>query len=194
MTETAADGSTETVRRLLPEIDRIDRPELRAAVAGIWAKAWCSSVWRELTDVPKSPELPAKRTLVTHTRAVTQIAASIVDVESAAHGMAIDKDTTLAIALLHDVCKLHEFEPAAGDSSGQHSRTGKLYQHGFLGGHWALEAGLDEAVVHGVIAHTPQSATVPQTQEAVIVHYADFVDSDVLLLDAGRTLFCKRRG
>ncbi|MGA8115336.1 MAG: HD domain-containing protein [Actinocatenispora sp.] len=193
MTDTVHAGSVDEVRRLLPEIDQIGRPQLRRAVAEVWATAWRSSGWRELGEVPKSPELPTRRTLVTHTRAVTRIAAAIVDVESATHEVAIDKDSTLAIALLHDVSKLHEFDSGSAEATVGYSRPGRLYQHGFLGAHWALEAGLDEGIVHGIIAHTPLSATVPQTQEAVIVHYADFVDSDVQLLDAGRTLFCKRR-
>lgn len=177
---------------LLPEIEQLGHATLRAAVTSIWRDAWQSSAWESLGEVPKSPDLPEKRTLVTHTRAVAQIATRIAEVETAAHDLAIDTDTVLAIALLHDVSKLHEFEKAEGGA--QPSRTGRLYQHGFLAAHWMAEAGLGENVIHGVIAHTPLSAVVPQTQEAVIVHYADFVDSDVQLLDAGRTLFCKRRG
>lgn len=177
---------------LLPEIEQIDDGALRGAVTSIWVRAWESSAWDALTDVPKSPELPEKRTLVTHTRAVTQIAARIAEVERTAHDIAIDADAVLAIALLHDVSKVHEFEKATDGA--RPSRTGRLYQHGFLGAQWMAEVGLGEDLIHGVIAHTPLSAVVPQTQEAVIVHYADFVDSDVQLLDAGRTLFCKRRG
>lgn len=59
----------------------------------------------------------------------------------------------------------------------------KKYQHGFLAAFWMEQAGLSKDLVHSVIAHTPLSAVVPQTQEAVIVHYADFADSDSLLLD-----------
>lgn len=184
--------SERTVREVLPEVDQIQDAALRAAVTSIWCKAWESSAWDALTEVPKSPELPQKRTLVTHTQAVTRIAARIAEVESDAHDLAIDADAVLAIALLHDVSKVHEFEQA-GEGAGL-SRTGRLYQHGFLAAHWMAEAGLGDDLIHGVIAHTPLSAVIPQTQEALIVHYADFVDSDVQLLDAGRTLFCKRRG
>ena len=179
------------VADLLPEIGQIEDARLREAVFGIWERGWASSAWSDLETVPKSLELPTRRTLVTHTRAVTQIAGHMVDVLSAAHGLEINRDRTLAIALLHDVSKLVEFEE--GPEGPRTSRTGRLYQHGFLGAHWMEEAGLDEELVHGVIAHTPLSAVVPQTHEAVIVHYADFVDSDVQLLDAGQRLFCKRR-
>jgi putative nucleotidyltransferase with HDIG domain len=213
MTTVTTDEATATVLELLPEIGGIGDAELRSAVTRIWVNAWQSSVWDELAHVPKSPELPTKRTLITHTRAVTRIAGHMVDVESEMHGVTISKDETLAAALLHDVCKLHEFERDTGDDdagegggSGDNaggrnggrpgarfSRIGTIYQHGFLGAHWMAREGLSEDMIHAVIAHTPLSAVVPKTQEAVIVHYADFVDSDVQLLDAGRTLFCKRR-
>jgi len=184
--------ATQDVAELLPEAAEISDPALRQSVLDIWARAWRSSAWERLEDVPKSMDLPVRRTLVVHTRAVTQMAGRMADVVSDLHGLAVDRDATLAIALLHDVSKLHEFEPAP-EGGGRWARTGRLVQHGFLGAHWMLEAGLPEDLVHAVIAHTPHSSVVPQTQEAVIVHYADFADSDAQLLDAGATLFCKRR-
>lgn len=192
MTDVTPEEAAPEVLEALPEIEDLSDAPLRASVTRIWSRAWTSSAWHALDQVPKSPELPARRTLVTHTRAVTRIAARITEVVTELHGVTVDRDAALAIALLHDVSKLHEFErdPAGG---ARFSPTGRLYQHGFLGAHWMAEEGLPTELVHGVLAHTPLSTTVPQTQEAVIVHYADFVDSDVQLLDAGRTLFCKRR-
>jgi putative nucleotidyltransferase with HDIG domain len=192
MAATTVERTAEGIRALLPEIDEISQDALRDAVTGIWLRAWGSSVWERLEDVPKSPDLPAWRTLAVHSRSVARIAAQMADTVRELHGVTVDRDATLAIALLHDVCKLHEFEPAPGGGA-RFSRTGDLYQHGFLGAHWMLEAGLGEDLVHAVIAHTPHSSVVPRTQEAVLVHYADFADSDVQLLDAGQRLFCKRR-
>lgn len=193
MTVPASTESTTAVLKLLPEIADITDRALREAVTRIWAAAWTSSTWQALDEVPKSPELPARRTLVTHTRAVTRLTGHMADVESELHGVAVDKDAALAIALLHDVSKLHEFEQSEDGPGARYSRTGEIYQHGFLGAHWMVQEGLSQELVHGVIAHTPNSAVVPKTPEAVIVHYADFADSDVQLLDAGLTLFCKRR-
>ena len=187
--------STPTARHvidLLPEVQDVHDDRLRQAVVDIWLRAWESSAWEELAAVPKSMDLPTRRTLTVHTRSVTRMAGHMADVVTELHGLTVDRDATLAIALLHDVSKIWEFEPAP-EGGGQWSRTGRRYQHGFLGAHWMLEAGLSEDLVHAVIAHTPHSSVVPQTQEAVIVHYADFADSDVQLLDAGATLFCKRK-
>src|SRR5262245_41607131 len=163
------------VTEQLPEIEQITDDALRETVTRIWANAWASSVWTTLAEAPKSLDLPTRRTLVTHTRAVTRIAGHMADVLAESHDLTISRDKTLAIALLHDVSKLHEFE--MGEEGPQASRTGRLYQHAYLAAHWMEQDGLDDDLVHGVLAHTPQSAVVPQTHEAVIVHYADFADS-----------------
>ena len=82
----------------LPEIEQIEDVALRAAVTRIWANAWKSAPWTDLARVPKSLDLPTRRTLVTHTRAVTQIAGQMVGVLSAAHYLEISRDKTMAIA------------------------------------------------------------------------------------------------
>jgi len=186
-----ASQSLQTVRELLPEVEQIQDQRLRDTVVEIWAMAWESSEWQELEKCPKGTELPQTRTLVTHSRTVTQISMDMCDRLARQNGLNISKDDVIAIALLHDVSKLHEFSKTSEGS--EKSEIGKKYQHGFLAAFWMEKAGLSKDLVHAVIAHTPLSAVVPQTQEAVIVHYADFADSDALLLDAGLTLFCKRK-
>jgi putative nucleotidyltransferase with HDIG domain len=186
-----ASESRQIVRELLPEVEQIQNSSLREAVVSIWAVAWESSEWKVLDQCPKGPDLPPTRTLVTHSRTVAQISLNMCDVLGRQNALSINKDDVIAIALLHDVCKLHEFTrtPAGCEKS----EIGKKYQHGFLSAYWAQEAGLSTDLVHAVIAHTPLSGVIPQTQEALIVHYADFADTDSLLLDAGLTLFCKRK-
>jgi putative nucleotidyltransferase with HDIG domain len=180
-----------TVRQLLPEVEDIGDSALREAVVDIWAKAWASSEWQQLTDCPKGTELPPSHTLVAHSRSVAQMSMSMCDVIRKQNRFEVNRDDVIAIALLHDVCKLHEFTktPEGYDKS----ELGKKYQHGFLAAFWMQEAGLRADLVHAVIAHTPLSAVIPQTQEAIIVHYADFADTDSLLHDAGLPLFCKRK-
>ncbi|WP_031470849.1 HD domain-containing protein [Sciscionella sediminilitoris] len=190
MTEESRSASL--VLGLLPEIDEITGKQLRDSVLEVWLRAWRSSAWERLAEVPKSVDLPSRRTLTVHSRSVARMSAQMADTVTELHGVPVDRDAVLAIALLHDVCKVHEFEPAP-DGTGRWSVRGRRFQHGFLGAHWMLEAGMAEDLVHAVIAHTPHSTVLPQTQEAVIVHYADFADSDVQLLDAGQRLFCKRR-
>lgn len=183
--------SLRTVRKLLPEVEQIQDQILRDVVIEIWARAWESSEWEELEECPKSLELPQTRTNLTHSRTVAQISMAMCDTLARQNGLSISKDAVIAIALLHDVSKLREFSKTS--KGNEKSEIGRKYQHGFLTAFWMEQAGLSTDLVHAVIAHTPLSAVVPQTQEAVIVHYADFADSDSLLLDAGLTLFCKRR-
>jgi len=183
--------SRQLVQKLLPEVDEIQDTALREAVIAIWAAAWESSEWKILEACPKSPDLPSTRTLVTHSRTVAQISINMCEVLARQNSLTINKDEVIAIALLHDVSKLHEFTKTDGVST--KSEIGRKYQHGFLGAFWMQQAGLSVDLVHAVIAHTPLSNVIPQTQEALIVHYADFADTDSLLLDASLPLFCKRK-
>jgi putative nucleotidyltransferase with HDIG domain len=184
-------GASQTVRQLLPEVERIGDQKLADAVVEIWAKAWETSEWADLEDCPKAPELPHTRTLITHSRTVAQLSMAMCDTLASQNGLVISTDDVIAIALLHDVSKLHEFARTADGS--EKSEIGRKYQHAFLAAHWMEQLGLSTDLVHAVIAHTPLSGVIPQTQEALIVHYADFADSDSLLLDAGQPLFCKRK-
>jgi putative nucleotidyltransferase with HDIG domain len=186
-----APAAPQTVRRLLPEVEDIRDQKLGDAVVEIWAKAWETSEWANLEQCPKSPELPHTRTLITHSRTVAQLSRAMCDSLASQNGLDISRDDVIAIALLHDVSKLHEFARTADGS--EKSEIGRKYQHGFLAAHWMEQMGLSRDLVHAVIAHTPLSGVIPQTQEALIVHYADFADTDSLLLDAGQTLFCKRK-
>lgn len=179
------------VREAFPEVEQIRDEALRQAVVDIWATAWETSEWEKLEDCPKGVELPLAHNLLTHSRAVASFAMSLCEQHREFNGIAMNRDEVIAIALLHDVCKLHEFTKTATGYA--KSRIGNIYQHGYLSAHWAQEAGLSEEIVHGLISHTPLSGVVPQTQEAVLVHYADFADTDALLLEAGLTLFCKRK-
>jgi hypothetical protein len=178
-----------TVGTALPEIDLITDPNLRAAVTNIWVHAWTTSSSVELADCPKGRDLPS-HSLVTHSRTVARLASAMRAVLVEQNGLTISNDEVLTIALLHDVSKFYEFE-RVGDVV-QSSEIGRKTQHGFFAALWMHEAGLPLDMMHAVIAHTNLSSTIPQTQAAALVHYADFADSDSLLLNAGLPLFCKR--
>jgi len=178
MTETTASKTTpEQVLATFPELQEIADADLRAAVVDIWREVLDESDWSSLDEVPKHPlKLPASSTLVTHTRAVTQMSLAIAETVERVRGISYDRDQLIAAANLHDVSKLLEFEPS--ETGGTASRFGYLIQHGFYGAHKMWEKGLPLEMVHNVIAHTLTSRYVPQTWEAVIVHYADYLDSD----------------
>lgn len=176
------------VAALLPEIASITRRELREQTRLIWAAAWEQSAWHELTDCPTAPNMPT-RSLVDHTRAVVSLSLAVADA-LAPNGSAVDRDALLCVALLHDVSKLVEFEPAPSGEGCVESATGRRLQHGFLAAAWMSEHGMDEELVHAVLAHTKRSTTVPDTAEAIIVHYADHLEADLGLHAAGLGLLC----
>lgn len=182
------------IRELIPEIALIVDPALREAVESIWQQAWRGSDWVELTDVPKNPtsprapqRVPDAWTLVTHTRAVVQLALPAAETIKALHGIDFDRDALLVLAVLHDVSKLLEYTGTRDAIT--KSRTGELIQHGIYGAFLMWQHGLPVELVHGVISHTPSSNVLPQTHEALVVRYVDFLDTDSMLLDAGEKLF-----
>jgi putative nucleotidyltransferase with HDIG domain len=186
----------EQIRGLLPEISQIADDTLRRAVESIWEQMWTESDWADLADIPKNPSAPSAPqrvpdawTLITHTRAVAQLAVTSAETVKTLHGIPYDHDALLAMALLHDVSKIVEYEGTKEKI--QKSRTGQLIQHGVYGAFMMWQHKLPTELVHGIIAHTPSSRGVPRTHEALIVRYVDFLDTDSMLLDAGEELYLK---
>lgn len=178
------------IRELLPEIDQIANVAWRDAVVRIWDRMWAAGSWDDPGDCPKSAKDVHDSSNVTHTRSVVRQALATAQVVREAHGANVDDDVLLTGGLLHDVSKLVEYEP--GPDGPRPSRTGRLVQHGVLAAGMAAEHGLPDQIVHIVVCHTHLSATKPQTMEAILIHYVDFLDSDVLLLQRDRPLFAKR--
>ncbi len=177
------------IRELLPEIDAIENPAWREATVRIWDRMWAAGAWADPADCPKSAKDVHDSSNVTHTRSVLAQALATAAIVRDAHGAEIDLDVLRTGALLHDVSKLVEYEP--GPDGPRPSRSGRLVQHGVLAAGMAAEHGLPPEVLHILVCHTHLSATKPQTMEAIVIHYVDFLDSDVLLLQRNRPLFAK---
>jgi putative nucleotidyltransferase with HDIG domain len=182
----AVEAPRETwVREAFPELELIADRELAQAVVAIWAETWERSGWERLEDLPKNHHTVAlTHSTVAHTRSVTQQCVAIARAIDEHHGLRCDMDLLVAASLLHDVSKLLESEP--GDDGPRTSRFGELIQHGTYAMHMAWKYGLSDELVHVIGSHTTQSRLAPATLEAVIVHYADFVDSDALMWELGR--------
>jgi len=184
----------ERIRELLPEIADIRDEAMRTAVTAIWQEFWRESDWEDVAGIPKNPSAPQAPqrvpdawSLVTHSRAVAQLALGTAETIRSLHGIQYDRDALLTLALLHDVSKIVEYEGSR--ESVRKSRTGELIQHGVLGAAKMLQHGLSIELAHGVISHTPTSNTFPKTHEALIIRYVDFLDTDAMLLDAGEQLY-----
>ena len=186
MTMTKAESAK--ITDLLPEILLIKDAVLREAVTEIWFECWQESAWPDLEKVPKNTELPIKRTLVTHSRSVAQLAIKSAEVIKTFHGIDFDQDALIAASLLHDVSKMYENDPSADGKASKDSPQSRLIQHGAYGAHKAWEKHLSVEIIHNILAHTRASRTIPATWEAILVHYVDYLDSDALLFDDNHPL------
>lgn len=188
-TAPSPESRRQRIRDLLPELELIENTAWREAVIDIWVETWTESSWSDPYDCPKSYKSVPDRSNIDHTRSVTQQALAVLEVAERMYGTQVDRDVLIVSALLHDVSKLIEYEP--GPEGSRASQTGRLVQHGVHAAAKAVAHGLPDEVVHVIVCHTHQSATVPATNEAIIIHYADFLDSDLLLLERQKPLFAK---
>ena len=184
------DADRRAVRSLFPELEQLSDRALADTVVEIWCETLQASPWQRLEDVPKNPEtVDLRHNLVDHTRAVTTLGIAMAKAAREFHGLTVDLDLVIAGCNLHDVSKLIEYGPAS-DSAGNPGKShfGELIQHASYGVHKALEHGLPTELVHIIGSHTIQSKLPPKTPEAVIVYYADYADSDLLMQEAGKKL------
>jgi putative nucleotidyltransferase with HDIG domain len=130
--------------------------------------------------------VPGAWTLVTHARTVARLAIANAEVLTEMHGLSFDRDALLVISLLHDASKVVEY--VGTPASIQKGRFGELIQHGVYGAFLMWQRALPLEWVHAIISHTPSSAVPPKTQEALLVRYVDFLDTDAMLLDTGEKL------
>lgn len=164
------------VRDMFPEVELLKNEEWKEKVCSIWKEAFENSNWSKLADAQYNPLAP-NISLVDHTRAVTHGAISLSDSISSIFGIQVDKDILIVSCLLHDVCKLLEYDPS-GDGGAVKSKIGKNYQHGFLSGYYALKEGFPQEVVSILISHTHESRAIPRSLEGLALYYADMADAD----------------
>jgi putative nucleotidyltransferase with HDIG domain len=113
-----------------------------------------------------------------HFRGVAHMAVALADgLEAVLGSLGIDRDVLLAGALCHDLGKPYEFSPRnLARWQADPGATGfPAVRHPAYGVHLALTAGLPEAIVHIVGAHSmhAEGSFVQPSLENVIVQYAD---------------------
>jgi len=169
----------ETIKRLWPEIDWINNPQLREQVTETWITALERSPLKadDLNRIPFTLLVPnCPITFMEHKRCVVHIAR---DSARAMHdfmgrALPVDVDTVIAGAILADVGKLLEYG-IGPDSNSRQSERGEALRHPFTGVALALECGVPDAVCHIIAAHAAEGDLVRRTTEAFIVHHADFM-------------------
>lgn len=176
----------EHIVELLPEINDIRNEELREKVCSIWQEAVDSSNWEDMDNIKFNSLCPGAK-LVHHTRAVTQATVAILTVLKENCGADFDKDTALVEGLLHDVCKVMEYDPAP-DNLSTKNKIGKTIQHGFFSGYYGQKYGLSTDIVASLVAHTSHSRMIPATLEGIVLFYADMACADMYRFQAGAPL------
>jgi 3'-5' exoribonuclease len=124
--------------------------------------------------------------LAEHILSVMKLAHRIAD-----HYPMADRDLLIAGALLHDIGKVKEIEPAGGNGF-EYTDEGRLVGHLVMTAQMIREKAaripgfpplLEQHITHIVLAHHGQmewgSPKVPMTLEALLVHYIDTIDSRV---------------
>jgi putative nucleotidyltransferase with HDIG domain len=171
------------IKKLFPEIEQIKDRSLKDRVVSCWEESIHKGGWKleELGTIPFTLLLPDCRiNLIEHTRAVTQTAIKVAGVlkDFYKEKIEIDFDLLIAGAILHDVGKILEY--AKGGDKVEKSRTGKLLRHPFSGAALAYKHGLPEEVIHMIATHAREGDGGYRTTEAVIIHYADFINFESL--------------
>lgn len=169
----------EVVAKLWPEIQWIEKPELREQVTQTWVKALERSPLKadDLNRIPFTLLVPnCPITFMEHKRCVVHIARQSAQAmqEFMGRALPIDMDTVIAGAILADVGKLLEYE-IGPDGNSRQSERGEALRHPFTGVALALECGVPDEVCHIIAAHAAEGDLVKRTTEAFIVHHADFM-------------------
>lgn len=167
----------ERVERLFPEVELIADKELKEKVILAWAKAWKSSTFEDLLDIPAAlDETREDINNVCHTRAVTQLAIGIADVLSKNFNfISVDRDTLIAGALLHDLGKAFEYDPINESrwTSDPLVEGKPAIRHPVYGTYVALSVGLPVRVVHIIGGHSKEGQHLRRSLENTIINYSD---------------------
>jgi len=178
--------------KVLPELKMIADEELRRKSVDTFVEALELGGWSpgDLDRIPFTLLIkPCPASFLKHTRSVTATALGIANLLAGAwpaeKAMEVNRDLLLATALLHDVGKLLEYE-RDGEGGYRKSANGKLLRHPASGAGLCMKHGLPDAVVHGVMYHSHEGDGIRATLEAIIVHHADFLNFEPLVLKYGQ--------
>ena len=168
----------DAVRKLWPELDWIQDPDLRDKTLETWVKAFEASPLtpEDLLEIPFTLLIPnCPVSFMAHKRAVVHIARRGAEAmkEFFKDTLPIDMDVVIAGAILADVGTLLEYEKV--DGKARQSRRGKDLRHPFTGVALAMTCGVPDKVCHIIAAHAAEGDLVQRSAEAFIVHHADFM-------------------
>ncbi len=155
---------TEEIKKLWPELEWINDPDLREKTARTWEVALERSVLTagDLNRIPFTllcgPDL--KVTFMDHKRCVVHVArdAGMKMNEFFRNDLPVNMDVLISGAILADVGKMLEYELDASGKAVQ-GKYGQYLRHPFSGVSLAEECGVPPEVCHIIAAHAPTRVT-----------------------------------
>jgi putative nucleotidyltransferase with HDIG domain len=187
-------GAASGVMDVFPALAQIEDERLRFAVARQWDRALDASSWERYDDVVMNPKLAApagaEPRLVQHVNFVTESCLAVAPVLERWYGVDLDRDLLIAGCLLHDLSKMLEYESRNGDVVVGDDAA--LLPHPAAGAALAMADGFDAKVIHMIWSHTHQNSAVPAFPEALLLHYVDYLDADLLRHRYGQPMYCAR--
>jgi len=168
----------EKVQKIWPEINWIQNQELKDKTLDCWVYAIENSVLsaEDLEVIPFSLLIKdCKITFMNHKRTAVQLSVEIAKrmKKNFSDEIKIDMDLLIAGAILIDVGKLIEYDKVDGKLTT--SKAGRLLRHPFSGVAIADRFGLPPEVQHIIAYHAKEGDDAKRSDEAIIVHHADFV-------------------
>jgi putative nucleotidyltransferase with HDIG domain len=175
--------SMKELEKVIPELDEIHDPELRAKVVAVWEEGMELGGWTvdALAEIPFT--LLAEDvdvTFIEHVRTVCRMCIAMERVMADAYGdrVRIDHDTLVAGALLADVGKLIEYRRES-DGKTVFADMYRYLRHPFTGVALAYKHGIPEPVLHVIATHAWEGDKFKRRPESIIFHHADFTDFDL---------------
>ena len=169
-----------TVVEDLPELAQIRDRELRHKAIEAWAYALAETDFSRVTAIPgeATPGVFALKrgSQAVHLRSVARISMAIADEFAQEFPEAtVDRDIVLAGALLHDVGKAWEFDPANRTRwEADKSQAGSpALRHPVYGAHVCIAVGLPEEIAHIALGQSYEGDLMQRSLECLIVHRAD---------------------
>jgi hypothetical protein len=174
------------MKEALPEVDEIESEELRKRVLRVWELGFSESDYETLENVPWWPPLEnelnvTNTTTVDHVREVTRLVIGMVD-SLASLGYTIDRDISIAGALVHDISKFVEL---SGDDLGEFA---EWLPHPHYAVHMLAAVGFSPHLQHIALSHSSLSSVEPRTIEARIVQAADELIIDAMFSEYNGSL------
>lgn len=177
---------TDKLINLIPELEWIKDADLRQAAVASYVDALSHGGWKPV-DMGSIPFTLLAETgdvsYLTHVRAVTQMCRSAwEDYQSVYEGRtvpALDHDTLIVGALLHDIGKLVEYERTI---EGEYikSKLGRELRHPFTGVVIAIRNGIPTEIAHTIANHAKEGDGTLRSPEGVIINKIDVMNFEII--------------